>query len=134
MPQIIFVNLPVRDIARSRAFYEGLGFSINPQFSDDETACVVLSDTIFFMIMTHARFAGFSPRPIPETTTHTAMLIALTRDSRAEVDAFGVAALAHGGSDNDKPQDHGFMYGRSFSDPDGHVLEVVWMDPTAMQG
>jgi predicted lactoylglutathione lyase len=132
MPQMVFINLPVTDIAQSRTFYESLGFSINPQFSDDETACVVVSDTIFFMIMTHGKFAGFSPRPIADTQAATSALIALTRDSREAVDAFGAAVVANGGSDNGKPQDLGFMYGQSYSDPDGHVLEVVWMDPSAV--
>lgn len=129
MPQMVFINLPVTDIARSRTFYESLGFSINPQFSDDETACVVVSDTIF---MTHGKFAGFSPRPIADTKAATSALIALTRDSREAVDAFGAAVVANGGSDNGKPQHLGFMYGQSYSDPDGHVLEVVWMDPSAV--
>ncbi len=134
MTQMIFVNLPVTDLARSRAFYAGVGFTFNEQFSDETTACVVISDAIFLMIMTRERFAGFAPRPVADPHTTTSVLVALSRDSRAAVDAFGEAALAHGGSDNDKTQDMGFMYGRSFSDPDGHVLELVWMDPAAASG
>lgn len=129
MTRMIFINLPSRDVAASRAFYEGLGFSINPQFSDDETICVVVSDTIFFMIMTRDRFAGFAPRPVADSMTTTGALIAMSADSRAAVDAFAAAAVACGGTDNNAPQDHGFMYGRSLSDPDGHVIEIVWMDP-----
>lgn len=132
MHRMIFVNLPSRDIARSRRFYEGLGFAINPQFSDDTTICVVVSDSIFFMVMTAERFAGFAPRPLADTMATTSALIALSSDSRAEVDAFVAAAVAHGGSDNDRAQDHGFMYGRSVSDPDGNVLETFWMDPAAV--
>lgn len=131
MARMIFVNLPCRDIEASRAFYKGLGFDFNPQFSDEETTCVVVSDTIYFMIMSHAKFAGFSPRPIADTTRETAALTALSADSRAEVDSFRDAVLAHGGTDNDRTQDMGFMYGRSFSDPDGHVIEVMWMDMEA---
>ena len=129
MPQLIFVNLPVENIERSRAFYASLGFSFNPQFSDEVTACVVLSDTIFFMIMEKDRFAGFAPNPIPDTTKVTAMLIALSRDSRKDVIAMTDAAVAHGGWDNNKTQEMGdYMYGRSFCDPDGHVIEPMWMD------
>lgn len=133
MPKMVFINLPASDIARSRAFYEGVGFSINPQFSDAETACVVVSDTIYFMILNHARFAGFAPRPVADTGKTTGCLIALSVDSRADVDAFAAAAVAHGGTDNDMVQDHGFMYGRSLGDPDGNVLEVFWMDPATVQ-
>jgi predicted lactoylglutathione lyase len=127
-----FVNLPSRDIPRSRTFYEGLGFTFNPQFSDDNTLCVVVSDTIFFMIMTRDKFAGFSPRPVGDPARETSALVALSRDSRADVEAFHSAALAHGGSDNMKPQIMGdYMYGQSVSDPDGNVIEVMWMDVEA---
>jgi len=134
MPAMIFVNLPVTDIVRATAFYTALGFTANPAFSDETTTCIVVSDTIYVMIMTRERFAGFAPRPIGDPSRETAVLIALTRDSRAGVDAFLTAALAHGGSDNAKPQDYGFMYSQSVSDPDGNVLEVVWMDPAATGG
>jgi uncharacterized protein len=132
MPQMIFVNLPVTDIARARTFYASLGFTFDPRFQDESTACVVVSDTIFFMIMEHAKFAGFAPRPLADPATSTAALIALSRDSRADVDTFVAAALAHGGTDNNKPQVMGdYMYGQSVSDPDGNVLEVMWMDVAA---
>jgi hypothetical protein len=129
---MIFVNLPVTDLARARGFYEGLGFTINPMFSDETTACVVVSETIYFMVMNHEKFAGFSPRPLADPATSTAVLTALTCDGRAEVDDLAARALAHGGADNGKTQDMGFMYSRSLSDPDGNVIELVWMDPAAV--
>jgi len=131
-PQMIFVNLPVTDVARSRAFYAGIGFTFDDRFCDDTSACVVISDTIFLMIMEHEKFAGFAPKPTSDPATSTQHLLALSRDSRAAVDAIVEAALAHGGSDNDKTMEMGdFMYGRSFCDPDGHVFEPMWMDVDA---
>lgn len=134
MQQMIFVNLPCQDVARARAFYTGLGHRINEQFSDETTICVVVSDTIFFMVMTRDRFAGFAPRPVADPQQVTAALIALMTDSRAAVDAYRDRALAAGGSDNHKTQDYGFMYSHSLSDPDGNVIEIGWMDPAAAQG
>ena len=131
MPQMIFVNLPVKDLAKSMDFFKALGFSFNPQFSDETGACMVISDTIFAMLLTHEKFAGFSPRPIADTQKTTEVLIALSRDDRAAVDAIVTAALAAGGSTFSEPQDHGFMYGRAFRDLDGHVWEAFWMDPAA---
>ncbi len=131
MPQMIFVNLPVKDLAKSMDFFKALGFSFNPQFSDETGACMVISDTIFAMLLTHEKFAGFSPKPIADTQKTTEVLIALSRDDRAAVDAIVTAALAAGGSTFSEPQDHGFMYGRAFRDLDGHVWETFWMDPAA---
>lgn len=131
MPQMIFVNLPVKDLAKSMTFFEALGFSFNPQFSDETGACMVISDTIFAMLLSHEKFAGFSPKPIADTDKTTEVLIALSRDNRAAVDAIVEAALAAGGSTFSEPQDHGFMYGRAFRDLDGHVWEAFWMDPVA---
>jgi predicted lactoylglutathione lyase len=109
-----------------------LGFALNPQFSDDDTICMVVSDAIFFMVMTREKFAGFAPRPVGDPARECSALIALSRDSRAEVEAFHAAALAHGGSDNLRPQIMGdYMYGQSVSDPDGNVIEVMWMDVAA---
>ncbi|KUL93067.1 hypothetical protein DK26_25350 [Bosea sp. WAO] len=133
MPQMIFINLPVKDLAKSMAFFETLGFSFNPQFTDETAACMVISDTIFAMLLTHEKFAGFSPKPIADTDKTTEVLIALSRDDRAAVDAIVKAALAAGGSTFNEPQDHGFMYGHAFRDLDGHVWEVFWMDPAAAQ-
>lgn len=134
MPKMIFVNLPVTDIPRSRRFYEALGCTINEQFSDASTACVVMSETIFFMVMTHDRFQGFASLPLADPAKTTGVLIALTQDSRAAVDAFAEAALKTGGSEPKSAQDMGFMYSRTICDPDGNVLEPVWMDPAAVQG
>lgn len=128
MNQMIFVNLPVTDIARSRAFYAALGFGFNEQFSDANTACVVISDTIFAMLLNHARFADFTPLPILDSRSGCAHLLALSRDSRAGVDTFATAALAHGGSEFRPAQDLGWMYSRALADPDGHVWEPAWMD------
>ncbi|MGW9332391.1 VOC family protein [Bosea sp. NPDC055594] len=133
MPQMIFVNLPVKDLAKSMAFFEALGFSFNPQFSDETGACMVISDTIFAMLLSHEKFAGFSPKPIADTDKTTEVLIALSRDDREAVDAIVEAALAAGGSTFSEPQDHGFMYGRAFRDLDGHVWEAFWMDPAAVK-
>ncbi len=134
MPQLIFVNLPVTDVARSRKFYEALGYKINEQFSDPTAACVVLSETIYFMILNHERFQGFASKPLADPAKTTAVMIALSQDSRAAVDAFAAAALKAGGSEPKPAQDMGFMYNRTIADPDGNVLEPMWMDPGAVQG
>ena len=131
MPQMIFVNLPVRNLDKSVAFFKALGFSFNPQFTDETATCMVISDTIFAMLLSHEKFAGFSPKPIADTDKTTEVLIALSRDNREAVDAIVEAALAAGGSTFSEPQDHGFMYGRAFRDLDGHVWEAFWMDPAA---
>ncbi|WP_038364603.1 VOC family protein [Bosea sp. UNC402CLCol] len=134
MAQMIFVNLPVKDLPRSIAFFEALGFSFNPQFTDDTAACMVISDTIFAMLLTHAKFESFSPKPIADTNESIEVLTCLSRESRTDVDAIVKAAVAAGGSTYNAPQDHGFMYGHGFRDLDGHVWEVMWMDPAAVQG
>lgn len=133
MPQMIFVNLPVKDLPKSMEFFKALGFSFNPQFTDETGACMVISDTIFAMLLTHEKFAGFSPKPIADTDKTTEVLLALSRDDREAVDAIVKAALAAGGSTFSEPQDHGFMYGRAFRDLDGHVWEAFWMDPAAVK-
>lgn len=134
MTRMIFVNLPVSDLERSKHFYEALGFRINPQFSDDTAACVVISDTIYLMILTRERFKGFAPLPVAETSETTAALIALTQDSKADVDRMTTAAIAAGGHEPKAATDLGFMYTRTFLDPDGNVFEPVWMDPAAVGG
>jgi uncharacterized protein len=134
MPQMIFVNIPVTDVARSRKFYEALGYRINEQFSDATAACVVVSDTIFFMILSHAKFAEFATKPLADPAKSTAVMIALSQDSRAAVDAITEAALKAGGAEPKPAQDMGFMYIRTFQDPDGNVFEPMWMDPAAVQG
>jgi len=133
MPQMIFVNLPVKDLPKSIAFFEALGFSFNPQFTDETTACMVISETIFAMLLNHEKFAGFSPKPIADTSQSLEVLTTLSRDSREAVDAIVKAALAAGGSTYNEPKDYGFMYGHGFQDLDGHVWEVMWMDEGAVQ-
>lgn len=129
--KMIFVNLPVRDLATAMAFYEAIGFTNNPQFSDETAACMVLSDTIFVMLLTHAKWRSFTDRPIPDSGASEVSL-ALTCATRQEVDAMVAAAGQAGGTpDINPPQDHGFMFQRSFIDPDGHLWEPFWMDPTA---
>lgn len=132
MSKMIFINLPVADLNKSIAFYEALGFTKNPMFSDDTAACMVLSDAIHVMILTHAKWATFTDRPIPDRGSSEVSL-ALSCDTRDEVDTFVNAGAAKGGAaDINPPQDHGFMYQRTLVDPDGHVWEPVWMDMSAL--
>ncbi|WP_028034654.1 VOC family protein [Chelativorans sp. J32] len=132
MPKMIFVNLPVKDLDASIRFYEAIGCVKNEQFSGDDAASMVWSDTIVFQLLTHEYFATFTPRPIANAGEAIGMLIALSRDSREEVDAITEAAAAAGGrADIRAPQDMGFMYVRTFEDPDGHVFEPAWMDMSA---
>jgi len=132
MPRMIFVNLPVTDLEASKAFYTALGFENNPQFTDDTAACMVWSETINVMLLTHAKWRTFTSRPIPPRTSSEVML-ALSCDSREAVDAITDAAAANGGESDINPvQDHGFMYGRDLLDPDGHAWSAMWMDMAAM--
>lgn len=135
MPKMIFVNLPVKDIAASTRFYEAIGCTRNPQFSNEATSCMVWAEgSIHFMLMTHEIYAGFITRPIADAHATSSMLIALSQDSREAVDAIVETAIAHGGKGDIRPvQDYGFMYGRTFEDPDGNVFEPGWMDVAAMQ-
>ena len=129
---MLFVNVPVRDLAASMAYYKALGFDHNPQFTDDTAACIVISDTIFVMVLTHEKFAQFSSKPIPDAKQETGALYALSRDSRADVDAIADAGLAAGGTETRDVMDYGFMYSRAVADIDGHVWEYVWMDMSAV--
>jgi predicted lactoylglutathione lyase len=132
MAKMIFVNLPVSDLPRATAFYEAIGAAKNEQFCDDTASCMVLSDTIFAMLLTHEKFMQFSPKKIADTKTSCEILICVSADSRAEVDDLvGKAQAAGGGVDPCPKQDYGFMYGRSFEDLDGHIWEVMWMDVAA---
>jgi predicted lactoylglutathione lyase len=132
MSKLIFVNLPVSDLQRSTAFYEALGARKNPQFSDDTATCIVFSDTIHAMLLTHDKFRQFTPKSIADSRNSTEVLICISADSRAAVDAMvGGADKAGGRSDPAPVQDHGFMYSRSLEDPDGHIWEIMWMDPAA---
>jgi uncharacterized protein len=130
-PKMIFINLPVKDLAASIGFYEAVGAVRNNEFADDSTQMVSFSDTIHVMIMTHERFASFTPRKIPDAHETAQVLLALSEVSRADVDATAEKALAAGGTEPNPRQDYGFMYGRSFADLDGHIWEVSWMDMDA---
>ncbi len=132
MTKMIFVNLPVADLPRSVRFYEALGFTRNPAFSDETAAAMVWSETINVMLLTHDKWNSFTTRPIPPAGSSQVML-ALSLDTKAEVDTMNEAAAAHGGAADINPvQDHGFMYGRDFIDPDGHIWGPFWMDASAM--
>ncbi|GHC70340.1 VOC family protein [Limoniibacter endophyticus] len=134
MSKLIFVNLPVTDLNRSIAFYEGVGAQKNPQFSDDTAACMVISETIHVMILTHDKFRQFTSLPIADAHKTCQVLLCLSENSREEVDkTVDGAAKAGGRADPNPQQDYGFMYGRSFSDPDGHIWEVMYMDMAAAQ-
>jgi len=134
MTRMIFVNLPVADLNTSMAFYQALGFENNPAFTDDTAACMVWSETINVMLLTHDKWATFTTRPIPPRTASEVML-AISCDDRDAVDAMNDAAAAHGGvADINPKQDLGFMYNRNLADPDGHVWEAMWMDPSAIPG
>lgn len=133
MSRKIFVNLPVRDLDQSKSFFSGLGFTFNPQFTNDEAACMVISEDIFAMLVTHPKFKEFTPKDISDAAMTTEVLVCLSCDSRGEVDQLAEKALATGGKPASAPQDHGFMYGRSFQDPDGHIWELYWMDESSVE-
>lgn len=134
MSRKIFVNLPVKDLDASVKFFTALGFSFNPQFTDATATCMVVSEDIYFMLLTHPKFLHFSPRPVCDTSQYTEVLNCLSCDSREEVDQLVAKALAAGGSAHKEPQDYGFMYGHGFLDLDGHAWELMYMDPAAVQG
>jgi predicted lactoylglutathione lyase len=132
--RMIFVNLPVSDLQRSRRFLEALGAVNDPRFTDETAAMMSFSDRIHVMILTHDKFRQFTPRPIVDANRGSEMLIALSADSRESVDTAVERAEANGGTADPAPkQDYGVMYGRSVADPDGHIFEIVWMDPAAAE-
>ena len=131
-PRKVFVNLPVRDLQRSVAFFTKLGFTFNPQFTDDSATCMILSEEAYVMLLVEKRFKDFTHKRICDTSTSTEALVALSCRDRAEVDHMVNTALASGGSGALPPADHGFMYAWSFYDPDGHHWEVFHMDPAAV--
>jgi predicted lactoylglutathione lyase len=132
MPKMIFLNLPVTDLPRATAFYQSIGATKNEQFCDGTASCMVFSDTIHVMLLTHDKFRQFTTKAIANTRDTTQMLIAISADSAKDVDALVGKAHAAGGTlDPCSKQDYGFMYGRSFEDPDGHIWEVCWMDVEA---
>ena len=131
MAKMIFVNLPVTDLPNSVRFYEAIGFTRNPQFSNDQAASMVWSDTIYVMLLSHDFWKTFTTKVIPNAHESAQVALCVTFDSREEVDAITEKALAAGGSEPREKQDYGFMYGRSFEDPDGHIWEPMWMDMAA---
>ncbi|WP_225838601.1 VOC family protein [Streptomyces sp. NK08204] len=132
--QMIFVNLPVNDLDASKKFFTDLGYTINPQFSDEKAASVVISETIIAMLLTKPFYATFTDKEIADATKTSEILVALSAESREKVDELVDKAIAAGGTASGRTQDLGFMYGRSFDDLDGHTWEVIWMDPAAVQG
>src|SRR5690349_10164564 len=135
MSKLIFVNLPVVDLARATTFYESIGARKDERFCDHTASCMVFSETIYAMLLTHEKFRGFTPKPIADARAASEVLICLSAESRAEVDSVLERAGSAGGRpDPAAVQDHGFMYGRSFEDPDGHIWEIMWMDVAAATG
>ena len=131
--RMLFVSLPVRDPQRSKTFFERLGFSFNPELSDETAACMVISEQAFVMLLVRPFFASFVTKDVADPAVATGAIVSVSAHSREEVDVLVDKALALGGSVSAEPQDEGFMYGRSFYDPDGHAWEVMWMDPVAVQ-
>ncbi|MEG2803040.1 VOC family protein [Stenotrophomonas sp.] len=127
-PQMIFVNLPVRDLAASKAFFAALGYTFNPTFTDENAACMIISDSIFVMLLVEPFFAGFTPRPISDARTATEVITCLSAASRAAVDTLVDKALGAGASEPMPARDYGFMYQRGFQDLDGHLWEIAHMD------
>lgn len=133
MPRMVFINLPVRDLAAATRFYEAIGFTRNAQFSNDDAASMVWSDTIYVHLLTHGFYSGFTRKPIADAHAGSAMLVALSFDSREAVDDIMDRAAAAGGKADVRPvQDMGFMYSRAFDDPDGNTFEPFWMEMSGM--
>jgi len=129
----IFVNIPTNDLERAKTFYTGLGAGINPLFTDENAACIVWDENVFFMVLTKEYFSTFTDKQVTDTKTHAQALIALSRDSREDVDSIVAAGLAGGGTEPRDAQDYGFMYSRDLEDPDGNILEFLYMDPQAAE-
>lgn len=126
----IFVNLPVKNLDKSMVFYKKLGYTFNEQFTDATAACMVISEDIFAMLLTHAKFKEFTPKAIVDSTKATEVLVALSCDNRAQVDDLVRKAVAAGGTTYSEPKDYGFMYSHGYQDLDGHIWEVFHMDPS----
>jgi uncharacterized protein len=131
--QKIFVNLPVKDLNKSVAFFTKLGFKFNPQFTDETATCMIVSEDIFVMLLTHPKFKTFTPKTVCDATKATEVLIALNSESRQKVAETVRKAVAAGGKTYTEAKDHGFMYQHGFQDLDGHIWEIFWMDPAAVQ-
>jgi predicted lactoylglutathione lyase len=133
MASKIFVNLPVKNLQRSIEFFTKLGFGFNAQFTDESATCMIVSDDIFVMLLTHDKFQTFTPNAICDATNSTEVLVCLSVDNREHVDDMVRKAVAAGGSTYNAPQDHGFMYGHGFQDLDGHIWEIIFMEPSAIR-
>ena len=133
MPTMIFVNLPVKDLEKAKAFWQAVGYSFNPQFTDEKAGCLVISDTIFAMLLQEQYFQTFTTRGITDATKAKEVLLGLSADSREGVDQLVDKALAAGATVPREPKDYGFMYQRSFEDLDGHLWEIIYMDPSYVQ-
>lgn len=129
----IFVNLPVKNLNQSIEFFTQLGYKFNPQFTDETATCMIVSDTIYVMLLTEAKFKTFTPKAICDATKSTEVLVCLSCESRAEVDEMVRKAIAAGGSTYKAPQDYGFMYAHSYQDLDGHIWELVYMESGAVK-
>ncbi|XGV96609.1 MAG: VOC family protein [Leptolyngbya sp. BL-A-14] len=128
----IFVNLPVKDLQRSIAFFTKLGYQFNPQFTDETATCMIVSETIYVMLLTHEKFKTFTPNAICDARKSTEVLTCLSVESREKVDGMVREAVAAGGTTYNEPQDHGFMYAHGFQDLDGHIWELIYMEPSAI--
>ncbi len=131
--RLMFVNLPVADLAASQEFYAALGFEFDPKFTDDSCACMVVSPQAYVMLLDRTRFADFTHKPVADAHATTEAIVCVSAESRDEVDSLADTALRAGASPANDPMDHGFMYGRSFNDPDGHLWEVMWMSQEAVE-
>ena len=129
----IFVNLAVKDLERSKEFFKHLGFTFNPQFTDETAACMVIADDIYAMLLTHPKFKEFTKKEVADAHKTTEVLTCLSFDSKEKVNEVVDGAIAAGGTEARESQDYGFMYGRSFNDLDGHIWEIIWMDPSHIQ-
>jgi len=128
----IFVNLPVKNLKKSIEFFTKLGYTFNPQFTDNTATCMIVSENIFVMLLTEEKFKTFTPKSICDATQSTEVLVCLSTESRQKVDELVRKALAAGGTTYNNPQDHGFMYGHGFQDLDGHIWELIFMEPSAI--
>ena len=128
----IFVNLPVKDLNRSIEFFSKLGYTFNAQFTDETATCMIVSEDIFVMLLTHDKFKTFTPKEICDATKSTEVLVCLSSESRERVDEMVRKAVAAGGTTYNEPQDHGFMYAHGFQDLDGHIWELIYMEPSAL--
>ncbi|MGH9834782.1 MAG: VOC family protein [Blastocatellia bacterium] len=128
----IFVNLPVKDLQKSIEFFTRLDYAFNPQFTDETATCMIISEDIYAMLLTHEKFQTFTPKPICDATQSTEVLVCLSCDSRAHVDDLVRKAVAAGGTTYNEPKDYGFMYGHGYQDLDGHIWELIYMEPGAV--